>query len=259
MIDLNVQTQAIDEMAMRHISGAITKAMELNLDVTTLFVFMFQDKTTEELIRYLRSQSITGIVIYGVSEEDVVLQELIASERFKCVVVDADHVGKNTSSVSIDHKKAQYEVAAKIVEEHPVKRILYIGGDENSYVTRKRLEGMRQLAEEKGVKLLVEYACFSEQKAKEITRRYGEDADAIVCASDLMAIGARNALKDMGLSKPISGFDGISLMGYAGQGIYTVRQDFSRISVRAIEELQRLMSGREGRNVETEYTLEIYH
>jgi hypothetical protein len=48
-------------------------------------------------------------------------------------------------------------------------------------------------------------------------------------------------------------------MGYAGQGIYTVRQDFSRISVRAIEELQRLMSGREGRNVETEYTLEIYH
>ena len=64
MIDLNVKTQAIDEMAMRYISGAITRAMELNLDVITLFVFMFQEKTTDELIRYLKSQSITGIIIY---------------------------------------------------------------------------------------------------------------------------------------------------------------------------------------------------
>ena len=48
MIDLNVITQAIDEVAMRYISGALTKAMELNLDVITLFVFMFQNKTTED-------------------------------------------------------------------------------------------------------------------------------------------------------------------------------------------------------------------
>ena len=91
IVDLNVTTQAIDEMAMRCISGAITKAMELNLDVITLFVFMFKDKTTEELIRYLRSQSISGIIIYGASEDDWVLQELVASEKFKCVTVDQDH------------------------------------------------------------------------------------------------------------------------------------------------------------------------
>ena len=35
MIDLNVTTQAIDEIAMRYVSGALTKAMELNLDVSS--------------------------------------------------------------------------------------------------------------------------------------------------------------------------------------------------------------------------------
>lgn len=113
MIDLNVKTQAIDEVAMRYISGAITRAMELNLDVTTIFAFMFQDKTIEELIRYLQSQSITGIIIYGATEDDPALREMILGGRFKCVIVDADQVGKSTSSISINQTEAQYEVAKK--------------------------------------------------------------------------------------------------------------------------------------------------
>lgn len=255
MIDLNVTTQAIDEMAMRYISGAITKAMELNLDVITLFVFMFKDKTTEELIRYLRSQSITGIIIYGVDEDDQMFQELIASEMFKCVLIDEAYVGENISSVTIDHKKAQYEVAKVLLEETQAKKILYICGDEDCYVTRTRMDGMEELAEEIGVDLIVKFADFSESKAREIVLQYGEEADAVVCASDLMAIGAKTAMKKMQIERPICGFDGISLMEYAGQGIYTIGQNFSEISAIAMEELQRLMTGAAGRMVEVEYSL----
>ena len=255
MIDLNVTTQAIDEMAMRYISGAITKAMELNLDVITLFVFMFKDKTTEELIRYLRSQSITGIIIYGADEDDQMFQELIASEMFKCVLIDEAYVGENISSVTIDHKKAQYEVAKVLLEETQAKKILYTCGDEDCYVTRTRMDGMEELAEEIGVDLIVKFADFSESKAREIVLQYGEEADAVVCASDLMAIGAKTAMKKMQIERPICGFDGISLMEYAGQGIYTIGQNFSEISAIAMEELQRLMTGAAGRMVEVEYSL----
>lgn len=255
MIDLNVTTQAIDEMAMRYISGAITKAMELNIDVITLFVFMFQDKTADELIRYLQSQSITGIIVFGVSEDDMVLQELIASEKFKCVVIDEEHFTENTSSVTIDQRKAQYEVAKVLVEESGAKKVLYIGGDENSYVTRTRLEGMKQLAREKGIELILKNGDFSEKKAKEIALECGEEADVIVCASDLMAVGAKSAMKEMQIERPICGFDGIALMGYAGHGIYTVRQNFADISAVAMEELQRLMSGAAGKVIEVEYSL----
>lgn len=255
MIDLNVTTQAIDEMAMRYISGAITKAMELNLDVITLFVFMFQDKTKDELIRYLKSQSISGIIIYGVAEDDQVLQELIASETFKCVVVDTDDVTANTSSVTIDQKQAQYDVAKVLVEETNAKSILYISGDENSYVTRKRLEGIEKIAEEKGLKLLIKNGNFSENKAKQIAMQYGKDVEAIVCASDLMAVGAKEAMKEMQIERPICGFDGISLMNYAGHGIYTISQNFAQISAIAMEELQNLLLGNLGKNIEVEYQL----
>lgn len=255
MIDLNVKTQAIDEMAMRYISGAITKAMELNLDVITVFVFMFQDKTTEELIRYLQSQSISGIIIYGASEDDYVLQELIASKKFKCVCVDQNHVGDSISSVTIDHKKAQYEVAKTLIEESQAKKILYISGYEKSYVTRSRLQGVKEVALENGVELVVKDADFLEEKAEEVAVQYGRDVDAIVCASDLMALGAQSAMKKLHLEKPICGFDGISLMGYVGQGIYTIGQNFSQISAIAMEELHRLMMGEMGQIIEVEYSL----
>lgn len=255
MIDLNVKTQAIDEMAMRYISGAITRAMELNLDVITLFVFMFQEKTTEELVRYLKSQSITGIIIYGLAEDHELLQELVEGEQFKCVVVDGNNVSENTSSVSIDHKKAQYEVAQKLLQETEAKRILYLSGDEYSYVTKTRMEGMKELAEEKSYDLVSVYANFSENKAKGIVLEQGDKFDAIVCASDLMAVGAKNALKELGIERPICGFDGISLMQYYGKGIYSISQNFSEISAKAMDELQLLMNGNRGRNIEMEYNL----
>ena len=255
MIDLNVQTQATDEIAMRYIFGAITKAMELNLDVTTIFGFMFQHKTTEELIRYLKSHSITGIIIYGVAENNLMLKDLIARETFKCVVVEDELTGKDTSSVSINQKKAQYEVAKKMLESFPGKRVLYICGDDNSYVTVERLKGIQCLAKEMDLEIIVKRADFSALKSCELVRQMGKEVDAIVCASDLMALGAKNALLEMGIERPLCGFDGISLMGYAGQEMYTIRQNFSEISARAMEELQRLMSGKEGRNVEMNYTL----
>ena len=62
-------------------------------------------------------------------------------------------------------------------------------------------------------------------------------------------------MKKMQIERPICGFDGISLLGYAGHGIYTIDQNFSQISAIAMEELHRLMSGETGRIIEAEYSL----
>lgn len=256
IVNLNLKTQAIDEIDMQYIQGAINKAMELNLDVITLFLSMFKDKTVEEIIRYLRSQSITGIIVYGLSKEDDVMHRLIKEQRFKCVVVDAPIVNENTSSVCIDHRKAQYEVAKKTITDNNCRRVLYIAGKKNGYVTEERLLGMHDLVEEMGLTMLVRNGNFSELQARNITMRYGRNKDVVVCASDLMAIGAMKALTEMDIFRPVCGFDGIVLMGYVGKQMNTVRQDFAGISARAMEELQQLMNGGEGRNIRTPYTLE---
>lgn len=255
LVNLNRKTQAIDEIDMRYISGAINKAMELNLDVITLFFFMFRNKTVEELTRYLQSQSITGIIIYGISKDNKVIHELIEQKNFKCVVIDAPLVNENTSSVSINHMKAQYDVAKKTILENNCKKVLYIAGVKNEYATDERLAGMKQLAKELKLTLQIRYAEYSELQARNLTLRLGKRYDGVVCASDLMAIGAMKALTDMDIFRPVCGYDGIVLMGYVGKQMNTVRQDFAGVSSRAMEELNGLLNGESGKRVFTEHTL----
>lgn len=128
LVNLNTRTQAIDEIDMRYISGAINKAAELGLDVNTFFFSMFEGMSEEEAIRYLRSQSIHGIIIYGLSKNDEMLHGLLRSQIFKAVVVDAPIVNESTSCVSIDQEKAQYDVAKKTIIDNKCKSVLYIAG-----------------------------------------------------------------------------------------------------------------------------------
>lgn len=257
IINLNQQTQAIDEIDMQYLSGAIRQARELNLDVQTIFFSMIQDKTLEEITRDLRSQNIGGVIIYGLSKDDKVLHRLIQSQNFKTVVIDSPMVNPNTSSVWIDQERAQYEVAKVTFQMNPtrVRNVLYIAGKRNGYVTKERINGMQRLAKEQDLKLTIHYGDFSELRARELTFRYGKNNDAIVCASDLMAIGAMKALTEMNVYHPVCGFDGITLMGYVGKQMNTVRQDFSHISEEAVKEVALLLGGMEGRNVVLDYQI----
>ena len=249
LIKLNVETQAIDEIDMQYIAGAISKAQELQLDVITIFFSMIESMSLEEMIRYFASQSVRGIIIYGMSSKDKVLHSLVDSQMFKTVVIDAPQVSTSCSCVGIDHAKAQYDVAKKTIKENNCKKVLYISGKKNGYVTDKRLQGMKKLQEEMGLKVLIRDGDFSELKARQITMRYARNKDVVVCASDLMAIGAMKALIEMDIFRPVCGFDGIILMGYVGKQMNTVRQDFASVSSKAVEEMERLLSGESGRSV----------
>lgn len=249
LIKLNVETQAIDEIDMQYIAGAISKARELQMDVITIFFSMIENMSLEEMTRYFVSQSIKGIIIYGMSKEDKVLRQLIEGDTFKTVVIDVPYVGTSTSCVSVDQARAQYDVAKKTIKENNCKKVLYIAGTRDGYVTDARLEGIRKLKEELGLQVLIRNGNFSELQARKLTLKYGKNKDCVVCASDLMAIGAMKALIDMDIFRPVCGFDGIVLMGYVGKQMNTVRQNFATISSRAVEEMQRLLDGEEGTEV----------
>ncbi len=251
IMNLNTQTQAIDEIGMQYLQGAIGQCIELGLDVITVFYSMIRDKNPEEMEQYFRSQSISGIIVYGISKDDIALQELVNSQAFKMVVIDAPFVSENTSTVWVDHKQAQKDVARHTIVTNlgDSSRILYISGKTDDYVTDIRIEGMHELAEELNLDLMICNGNFSEYQARQITFEHGKERDIIVCASDLMAIGAMKALIEMDIFRPVCGFDGLTLMGYVGKQMNTIRQNFSNISKEAVKELARLMEGGEGRNV----------
>jgi len=165
--------------------------------------------------------------------------------------------GENISNIGVDHAQAQKDILRKTITENtgPSDSVLYISGRTNSYVTEERIRGAMELSEEMGFELTVMNGAFSEKTAREITLKYGRDKDIIACGSDLMAIGAMKALTDMNVFHPVCGFDGITLMGYAGKNMTTVRQDFYDIGEEALRECIRLMSGEKGRSIRVPYNL----
>lgn len=249
VIDVNRNVQTVDEIPMQYIIGVINKAKEMGMDIITVFFTMIAEMETDEMIRYFQSQSIEGLIICGLSEKDIALRKLVESEKFKTVLIDALGVSESTSSIHIDNEKAQYEVAKKFLAGVNLKKILYISGKKNGYVSEERLVGMNRLADEMGLKVLVRMGNFSELEARKLTMQYAACKDAIICASDFMAIGAMKALIDMDIYRPVCGFDGVSLMGYAGKQMHTVRQDFRKIAANAVEELSRLMGGGTGQEI----------
>lgn len=251
LVNLDAHIQAADEIYMQYIAGAIQQAGELKLDVITVFFSMIMDKTLKEAISYFKSQNIAGIIVYGMRKGDTLIEELIDSGEFKMVLVDAPIVNQVTSTVWIDQKKAQYDVARKTITENkgPSDKVLYIAGREDSYVTGERLDGILTLRDELGFTLYIEEGNFSEKQARQITFEYADKVDIIVCASDLMAIGAMRVLIEKDVFHPVCGFDGIALMAYAGKQMNTISQNFARISAAAVLELVNLFKGAEGREV----------
>lgn len=259
LISMNTQTQAIDEITMQYLSGALNRASELNVEIVTFFQSMISHMTPEEIIRYLKSQGFDGIIIFGMNKDDIYLQQLVESQEFYSVIVDAPITNAKTSCVSVDNFGGQYEVARKTIEENTCKRVLYIAGKRNAYVTDERLRAMSALRDDLGLTMMIRNGDFSERKAREITFRYAANKDVVVCGSDLMAIGAMNALTEMDIFRPVCGFDGVTLMGYVGKQMNTVRQDFANIAANAVTELKRLFDGESGRKVTLPFELVKLH
>ena len=255
LMNLNTQTKAIDEIDMQYMAGAIQTAQEMGLDLITVFFSMLRGKSVGEVIRYFQAQSIEGIIVYGMSPNDRVLRELVEKGTFKMVLVDVPYHAESVSCVSIDHRQAQIDVARKTIQENKSEKIFYIAGKKNSYPGAARLQGIEELAEELSCGLFVRYGDFSELKARNLTFQYAKNRDVIVCGSDLMAIGAMRALIEMDIFRPVCGFDGLVLMGYAGKQMNTVQQNFAHISSSAVEELQQLLQGGEGREVILPHTI----
>ncbi len=258
IVDIRHNSQFIDEIGMHYLTGAFEKSKEYHMETITFFSSQFDNMSSKQLITYLKSQRINCLIIYNLSSENKNLFKLIDKQEFYCVLVDSPIINKKTSSVSIDHFNAQYEVAKKTLEENEVKhKILYIAGGEGGYITNERLNAVKKLQSELGFELIVAYGDFNEYSAREIVFRYGRDIHIVICASDMMAIGAVFALTEMNIFRPVCGFDGITLMGYTKIAMNTVKQNFNEKSKQAFDELKRLLNGETGRHIEIPYEIGI--
>lgn len=257
VVFINNNKQAIDEINMQYLFGTSKQAKLEKLEIITVFSNIFSDFNKIELIQYFKSLSISGMIVYGLHKEQEVFNEMVLEQHFRTVLVDVPIANEKTSYVMVDHQKAQKELAIKMIKSHStdVHNVLYLAGRRDGFVTDLRLQGVVDACDEMSVSLNAQYADFSERKAIELTKEHGFDADIVICASDLMAIGAISALKEMDIFRPVCGYDGIKLLGYVRYHIQTVKQDFYQIAIQAVIEMLRLLQGNPGQEVIMDYEI----
>lgn len=123
-------------------------------------------------------------------------------------------------------------------------RILFIGDTAHPEV-RARMEGLEEGMTQHGARLMQVPSEFNRDAAHAATVRaleFGIPFDAVVTASDQMALGAMDALRASGRRIP----EDVCVVGYddapVDRGLTTVRQDFARAGREAVQILLKLIA-----------------
>lgn len=223
----------------------------------TLVCLTDVEKDVRSIERLFNSKLIRGAILlgYNTGNEDI---ERIGKHGYPIVLVnqERDSRYKNTVAVNMDDQVSAYFAIEKLVERGH-RRILYIGCNRHRLPAMRRHEGvMSALQKHKDeIESLTEIDCdFNEEKAYNKTKRIfsektGKKPTGIFAANDIMAIGAMNALKELGYDIPddvsIIGFDDIPVSKYLTPGLTTMSCNFEQIAATAVNSLIDLIEGAE--------------
>lgn len=168
-----------------------------------------------EYLRVLREKMADGVLYMSNSLEPNIL-ELIDKLGFPIVLVETRDKDKKLHSVTIDNLKAAKEGVQYLINKDN-KNIVYIGTHEDmANAASLRYQGYKKALEENKIELDEGLVSFGGMKAKDgynaihniLSNK--KDIDAIFCASDEIAMGAINALRDKGIKVP----EDIDVMGF---------------------------------------------
>ena len=160
------------------------------------------------VLQLIRSQQVDGMVVQasrvGVDTTDVLLAEHLPFVLLGRPIEDKPEI----SWFEVDARQATHEAVRYLIGLGH-RRIAFIGGRPNLVVTLDRLQGYRQAIEEGGLpydEALIGYGEFRQEGGHETMQQLlalGERRPtAIFAATDLMAIGAIQAIEAAGLRVP---------------------------------------------------------
>ncbi|MFD0672619.1 LacI family DNA-binding transcriptional regulator [Cohnella sp. GCM10027633] len=212
-------------------------------------------KVEYSFVRHCQSRNVEGVVVFGFQHEDTDFSELTDS-GIPALFIDLDVRDKRTGYISSDNEAGVRE-AVRYLTGLRHRRIAFLSGIENTYVSRHRLQGYRAGLAEAGIAFDASYVVGSDfEKAggyaamrRLLALPERDRPTAVICSSDTGAVGAIQAIREAGLSVPgdisVVGFDDIDLASHVHPALTTVRQDTIAIGRQAIELLDGLITDEE--------------
>ena len=232
---------------LRGIEGALSTT-DYDLVVFNVETRQRRDTVVHDLTR---GERVDGMLLVGLEPDEAMVQAIQRSS-LPTVLVDAHDA--RFSRVVIDNV-AGAGLAVRHLLDLGHRRIAFLGDIPQvafSYSASKlRYRGVRRALRAASLDLPEAYTVIAEpgrSRARELTRdllRRPTPPTAIVCASDLQAVGVREGARDVEIDVPadlsIIGFDDLDIAGYLG--LTTVRQPLFESGVEGVRLLLEQIAG----------------
>ncbi|WP_245650036.1 LacI family DNA-binding transcriptional regulator [Millisia brevis] len=209
--------------------------------------------SAETVARLLRSRRLSGVVyITGTTTDPEAVASL--TSLGPVVLVDEQLPALNLPAVVSDNRKGAREMAAHVLARGHT-RVAVIGGPSNLWTAQQRLAGYRDAFAAAGLdpqRVPVLEGDYRERSGSVLARKLLDvPADrrptVLICANDLMAIGALDYARNVGLTVPddlgVVGFDDLPFSRVLTPRLTTVRQPAHDLGRRAGELLFAAIDG----------------
>lgn len=198
----------------------------------------------------LESEYIDGIIFADINNDLNMLRKVI--QRGIPYIVLNNVFNEPINSISIDNKKAAFDITEKLIDLGHTK-IATIAGDLSTQAGKLRLEGYKEALQGHGIKLAEEYlttgdflrapARKSSQKLLQLKNR----PTAVFAASDVMALELIDEAKNQNVRVPeelsVVGFDDNPLNTYSSIRLATVAQPLAEMGRLGVEYLNQIIAG----------------
>ncbi|MET9099926.1 LacI family DNA-binding transcriptional regulator [Streptomyces antibioticus] len=209
-------------------------------EMQLLLIFAGSDRERQRLAQYLAAHRVDGVLLVSVHADDP-LPDLLSQLEIPAVISGPRSAAETLPSVDSDNYGGGRSAVEHLLARGRT-RIAHITGRLDVYGAQRRVDGYRDALRDAGYETggLVEPGDFTEEggrRAMAALLARDPSLDAVFAGSDVMAAGARQALREAGRRIP----EDVALVGYDDSAIAR-HMDPPLTSVRQpIEEMGRRM------------------
>lgn len=252
-----------DELIIKMLRGACRYGDSHGIEFA-VYVLSSEQQKEKSYEQFCSEHSLAGAVCFGLKTTDT-YYEHIKNTQTPCVIVDTPLEGKNVGYVGTDDTAA-FEEITEFVLKNQHKKIVFLNGREQAFVCSLRQSGLENALHRHGLDAeAVYYTDFNAENSQKIVADYisankTSGATAFICASDLIALGACNAVNKSGYQVnedfSITGFDGMNIASLMDPAITTIDQNMEQKGYAAAKMLHDIVEGNDiDRKILIPYTL----
>jgi LacI family trehalose operon transcriptional repressor len=237
---IGIITSRLDSPSENKAVSAILEVIYRHGYDAVIMESQFDTQKTNEHLEVLRKRSVDGVILFGFTECDMSEVERW-DERIVVIAMDTDKV----SSINYDNqgviKQALYHLS-----ELGLTNIAYIGVDPSDKTTGKlRLDAYLSWCEERELPSRFATGQLDHKSAYALVDSVlDDDIEAIVCASDTLALGVAKRLQELQRDDiQITGVGGNELLSFLFPNIISINPGYQRAGESAAKQLLQQLDG----------------